>query len=354
MKTKVLSFLYKHIAKPLFFKIDPEIVHTQMVKNGILLGRHGITKAGTQALFSYQNKMLECIVDGINFKNPVGLSAGFDYNADLTQILPAVGFGFATLGTITNQPYEGNPKPMLGRLPKSRSLLVNKGFKNDGADAIIKKLTGLEFEIPIGISIGRTNSHNKMTQKESVEDICETFRKFEDSTVKHAYYELNISCPNLFGNVSFYPSKNLEDLLTAVDVLGVKKPIWVKMPIEKSDKETLVMLEVISKHSPTAVIFGNLQKDRKDQALLPEEVAKFSVGNFSGKPTFKRSNELISLTHKNYRDRFTIIGTGGIFSVKDAKEKLNRGAKLVQLITGMIFEGPQLIGEINRGLTHDR
>jgi len=119
------------------------------------------------------------------------------------------------------------------------------------------------------------------------------------------------------------------------------------MPIEKNDTEVLEMLEVIAKRCPKGVIFGNLQKDRNDPALVKEEVKKFKVGSFSGKPTYKRSNELIKLAYKHYRDRFIIIGCGGVFSGRDAWEKITLGASLVQLITGLVYEGPQLVNQIN-------
>ena len=123
------------------------------------------------------------------------------------------------------------------------------------------------------------------------------------------------------------------------------------MPINETNKETLRMLKVISKFSIKGVIFGNLNKNRNDSSLNQSEVRKFKVGNFSGKPTEKRSNELISLAYKNYKNRFIIIGTGGIFSAEDAYKKIKLGASLVQLITGMIYQGPGLISEINLGLT---
>jgi dihydroorotate dehydrogenase subfamily 2 len=295
------------------------------------------------------DKKLQQTVAGIHFANPIGLSAGFDYEAKLTQLLPAIGFGFETIGTITNSAYEGNPKPMLGRLPKSQSLLVNKGFKNPGADAIVKKLKDKSFAIPIGVSIGRTNTPT-LNQKQSIQDIINAFTTFEKSPLKHAYYELNISCPNLYGDISFYPPKNLKALLVAIDALRLQKPVFVKMPISLPDTEITAILEVIAKHSPQGIILGNLQKDRDNPALRAEEVAACAKGYFSGKPTYDRSNELIELAYKRYQKRFIIIGTGGIFSAEDAYEKITRGATLVQLITGMIFQGPQLINEINTGL----
>lgn len=346
----VIAFLYQHLLKPLFFLLDPEFAHNKIVERGELLGRFEVTRKITAGVFKVRNPVLAQKIAGINFEVPIGLAAGFDYEARLTQILPNVGFGFETVGTITNLPYEGNPRPMLGRLPRSKSLMVNKGFKNLGAEETIKKLSSLIFQFPLGISIGRTNTRKLMTQKESVEDVVEAFEKFENSKVHNSYYELNISCPNLYGNISFYPSNNLKGLLAEVEKLRINKPIFIKMPIEKTDLEVLKMLEVIADFNIKGLIFGNLQKNRKDPSLIQEEVVKFKVGNFSGKPTEQRSNQLIKLAYKNYKKRFIIIGCGGIFSGEDAYKKIKLGASLVQLITGMIFQGPQLIAQINMDL----
>ena len=347
----ILHLVYKFIAKPIFFLIDPETVHTHVVRLGEKIGSWKIIKTITKFLIYKTDSKLMQNLAGISFNSPVGLAAGFDYEARLTQALAPLGFGFQAVGTITNYPCKGNPKPMLGRLPKSKSLMVNKGFKNLGASATIAKLGKSSFEIPVGISVGMTNTLKLKTQQEAVDDITSAFNKFEKAKLNISYYELNISCPNLLGKINFYSSKNLNDLLTAIDKLNLKKPLFIKMPIEKSDHETLEMLKVISTHSPAGVIFGNLQKDRKNKAFVPSEVAKFQTGNFSGKPTYERSNALIKLTYKNYSKRFTIVGCGGIFSAKDAYTKITLGASLLQLITGIIYEGPNVIMQINFGLT---
>ena len=163
---------------------------------------------------------------------------------------------------------------------------------------------------------------------------------------------MKISCPNIIhgSNVSFYPPKNLSQLLSAVQKIKIKKPIFIKMPIELSDRDILNILNVVIKYKIPGVIIGNLQKNKNDPALVKEEVKKWKVGNFSGKPTFNRSNELIKLTYKKFGKKFIIIGCGGIFSAKDAYTKIKLGASLVQLITGMIYQGPQLIPQINLGL----
>ncbi len=347
----VYAFVYQNFIKWIFFLIYPETIHNIMVSYGEFLGRSPLAKF-LGKFFSYQDHSLHQRIAGINFDNPIGLAAGFDYNANLTQTLYLVNFGFQSVGTITNLAYEGNPHPRLGRLIKSRSLMVNKGFKNKGAAIISKKLRDLHFTIPVGVSIGMTHSKNIKAVQEAVNDVINTFRIFEKSGVKNSYYELNISCPNLVHakDISFYPPKNLDLLLSSVDKLKLKKPVFIKMPIEKTNAEVSLMLDVIVKHkSAKGVIFGNLLKDRKDPALITSEVKKFKVGNFSGKPCEKRSNELIALTYRRYglNNRLTIIGCGGIFSAQDAYKKIKLGASLVQLITGMIFQGPQLISQIN-------
>jgi dihydroorotate dehydrogenase subfamily 2 len=292
------------------------------------------------------------VIAGITFENPVGLAAGFDYKAELTQILPALGFGFETIGTITNESYEGNPLPRLGRLPKSRSLFVNKGFKNEGIDAILKKLHGSSFQIPIGLSIGKTNRPAPMTQEEAVHDVTRAFEKAEHSDIPFAYYELNISCPNLHGSVSFYPPENLDELLKQIGNLHPQKPIFIKMPITQTDDEVRAMLQVITTHPIAGVIFGNLQKDRNHPGIRKDELLKFEgkKGNFSGKPTWDRSNELIRLAYREQGRKLVIIGCGGVMSPEDAYKKIQYGASLVQLVSGLVFEGPSLVARITHKL----
>ncbi len=264
-------------------------------------------------------------------------------------------FGFQTVGTITNLPYQGNPRPRLGRLPKSQSLMVNKGFKNKGAIKIAEKLvlSGVEgFIIPVGISIGMTNSVKITSIAQAIEDITSAFRIFEKYKIKNNYYELNISCPNLINvHIDFYKSSNLKKLFDKLKNIKLKKPVFVKMPIERSNQEFLEMLRTISQFSfINGVIIGNLFKDRKSPLLNRQEVKKFKVGSFSGKPCQPKSNELIKLTYTKYKNKLAIIGCGGVFSGQDAYAKIKLGASAVQLITGMIFQGPQLISQINMEL----
>ena len=333
--------LYVWILKPILFKFDAELIHGFFIKIGQIIGKSIFTQKISSFLWNYKDSSLEQNIAGISFKNPVGLAAGFDYEGRLTQIMPEVGFGFETIGTITNSAYGGNTKPRLGRLIKSRSLLVNKGFKNLGIHKTLEKLTGKKFKMPVGLSIGVTNTSSFQNQNESILDIVKAFEVAENSKIPFSYYELNISCPNLQTNVEFYSPENLEELLNAVTKNKLSKPLFIKMPMDKTDAEILEMLKIILKYPVAGVIFANLQKNKQDPSLDQKEVAQFTKGNFSGKPTEKRSNELISLAYKICGEKLIIIGCGGIFNADDAYRKIKAGASLVELITGMIFEGPQ-------------
>jgi len=355
LKNSIIATLYQPFKKFMFL-FDAEDVHDSHTKAGKILGNYSWAKTLTAWVFKYKTPLTTKKIDGITFPNPIGLAAGFDYNGELTQILPSVGFGYQMIGTVTYEPYKGNKKPRLGRFPNSKSLLVNKGLKSLGAIAIAKKLTGLKFEHPVGISIGATNKNFEST-KDQLLDIINSFKTFEKSKVKHSFYELNISCPNTFGGEPFTNPKRLEFLLKALSKISISRPVYIKMPIDQSVDDTMSLLEVASKYSYiNGVNIGNLAKDRKNADMTKEDLEKWQTmkGNLSGKPTFKKSNQLIKAAKNKFKDRFTIIGTGGIFSPNDAMTKMNAGADLVQLISGMIFEGPQLMGLINFKLEQKR
>lgn len=335
-----IGFLYKNLLKPFLFLFDPETIHDLFLKVGNLLGSNEYTREITSTIFRYQNKKLEQNILGIKFLNPVGLSAGFDKDAQIVDILPSVGFGFTQVGTVTYKAYEGNPKPRLTRITDKKSILVYYGLKNIGAKEIIQKLKKTHNKnFPISISIGKTNSKYTSSEKAGIKDYIDCTKLIEKANVGD-FYTINISCPNTFGGEPFTTPKKLEALLKEFKKLKIKKPIFIKMPINLTWSEFDKLLKIILKYKLDGVIIGNLNKHHK-----------YGKGGLSGKPTWKLSNELISKTYQKYGNKLVIIGVGGIFSAEDAYEKIKRGASLVQLITGIIYEGPQLIGQINKELT---
>ncbi len=345
-----ISGIYRFIAYNFVFYFDSELTHEIALSVGEFCSKNRWLIAPFAFWLKPRNSKLTQVISGITFKGPVGLAAGFDYRVNLPRLLPYLGFGSGTVGTFTDRPYEGNTRPRLGRLIKSKALLVNKGFKNDGIDFAVRKLLIDDFELPVGLSIGKTNIAEVCTQELAIADIESAFKKAECSPANFNYYELNISCPNLNVDVSFYPPKNLEELLSSIDNLNLSRPVFVKMPIEKSDSEILEMLRVIVKHKIVGVILGNLARDRNNPALIKEEVDKAGKGNFSGMPTQKRSDEVIKLAYENFGEKLIVVGCGGIFTPEDAYRKIRNGASFVQMIAGLIFNGPLLPAQINFGL----
>lgn len=339
--------LYKYFFRRIIFLFDSEFIHEVTINFGQALGNSRLFINLIKGLFQVKSKSLNQDCKGIIFKTPIGLAAGFDYEAKLYNILPSLSFGFETIGTITNSAYKGNEKPRLGRLIKLNSLLVNKGFKNEGIKKIVEKLKTKKFSIPIGISIGKTNTARITTQKQAIDDIISAFKIAEQANLNTSYYELNISCPNLLVNIEFYNAQKLDELLKQVFLLNIKKPIFIKMPISKTNQEIIEIMNVIIKYPVGGVIIGNLQTDRTSEILTKEGIDKSVKGNFSGKLTENRSNELISMIYKKYGNKIIIIGCGGVFSAEDAYKKIKLGASLIQLITGLVFKGPVLVSQIN-------
>lgn len=351
----MINILYKGILKPILFTLDPELVHNLFTYKGRFLGRSSFARKLISKVLRYDAPMLSQNIAGIEFNNPVGLAAGFDYDGNLTQILESVGFGFQSIGTVTFSPYKGNSKPRLARLPISKSLLVNKGFKSDGIEKVLNtNVRGWSDSFKVGISIGATNSKECSTPQAQIEDIIKsfTFLKGHRLLSRFSYIELNISCPNVLGSGSLATPVYLEDVLKKIRGLGIQKPLFVKFQLEIEWEDAKKLVEIMVKYKVDAIIISNLLKKRDGSSILKEELemVKDLKGNFSGKPTYDLSNELIEKVYREFGGRIKIVGLGGIFSAQEAYEKIKRGASVVQLITGMIYEGPQLIGEINEGL----
>lgn len=337
----IIGFLYRNVLKHLLFLFDAEVVHDRFVKTGELLGKFKITRALTRWFFAYQNPRLEQTVLGIKFANPVGLSAGFDKDAKLTDIMPSVGFGFTEVGSITGEPCEGNPKPRLWRLPQLKSLVVHYGLKNKGCEEISARLKTKKFNLVVGTNIAKTNNIACADTETGINDYAKAFDALKDTG---DYFTVNISCPNAYGGEPFVDPIRLSALLTKLDAIETKKPIFLKLSPDIVGSKLDALLDVCVHHRVNGFICTNLTKEKKEENDIRMK------GGLSGMLVQKLSDEQISYIYKKTEGKYIIIGVGGIFSAEDAFRKIQLGATLVELITGMIFEGPQLIGEINRGL----
>ncbi len=347
------KLVYKKGLKPILFRRQPDNVHHALLKHGTTVQKSSIARSMTKKAWAYSNEpYLQQEVFGLRFTNPVGLSAGFDKNFELVPLLKSVGFGFMEGGSVTFRPCDGNPKPWFYRLPKSKSLVVYAGLANEGVEVVTERLLSYPAttftNFPINISVAKTNSKQAASETDAIEDYLGSLRHIQQAAIGDML-TLNVSCPNTYGGEPFTTPKKLDRLLARVDSLSLQKPVFIKMPAELPWDEFKKLLEVASQHSVTGVTISNLAKDR-GAAQLMDPLPNSVKGNLSGKPTFELSNDLIKKTYQAYGDKFVIIGVGGIFSAEDAYTKIKLGATLVELITGMIFEGPQLIGQINKGL----
>jgi dihydroorotate dehydrogenase len=344
-RNTVIETLYKSILKPIFFIGDPEMVHDGMVKFGSILGSNILTQKALQGFFGFSNPILKQDILGIHFNNPIGLAAGFDKNADLISTLPYVGFGFMEVGSITGKACVGNPKPRLWRLKKSKGLVVYYGLKNDGCEVLSKKIASIPHNIPVGISVAMTNCKDNLNTRNAVGDYAKAFRLLANIG---AYTTVNISCPNTEGGQPFMAPHKIDYLFDILDQIPTSKPIFVKMSPDYGFEYVDEVLDVLKKHRVHGIIATNLTKNR-DNSKIIDEIP--NVGGVSGKPVQDLSDKLVEHIYKREGNKFVIVGCGGVFNAEDAYKKIRKGASLIQMITGMIFEGPQVISQINKDLS---
>lgn len=357
----VINWKYRLVIRPILFRFNPEDVHDWFVSIGHYLGATTLSRWLTKLCLYYKNSSLQQKILGIKFENPIGLAAGFDKNGQMINIMPSVGFGFTEIGSITARPCTGNPKPRLWRLPKSKSLIVYYGLKNEGVEKVCQRLDiaqpGIaQPTIPLGISIAKTNDEKTVNNDDAIADYFFTYKTLINKNIGD-YYTINISCPNTFGGEPFTEIEQLEKLLATLHTFNNNKPLFLKMPPDISNKQLDDIIDVAQKYNIAGFVCTNLTKDRtlpNFQNLIKDDLPT-NKGGLSGKVLENLANEQISYIYSKIRhlprsQQPVIIGCGGVSSAEDAYAKIKAGASLVQLITGMIFEGPQLISEINQGL----
>lgn len=337
--------LYTRFIKPILFRFDPEDVHDSVIALGALCGRYAWSRLLVKRLFYYSHPSLHQTLLGLEILHPVGLAAGFDKNAELVDIMPSVGFGHMEVGSVTSLPCEGNPRPRLWRLKQSQGLVVYYGLKNDGVVRIHKKLFGKSHAIPLCISIAMTNCPENLDLHNAVADYVHSFKLCVDVGDS---ITINISCPNTCGGQPFMEPDALELLLSALDDIETKKPIFVKLSPDKDSHHVDALLDVIAKHRVHGIICSNLTKKRNNPRIIDVNVP--AVGGVSGKPVQDMSDELLAHVYKKTHGKYVLVGCGGVFTAEDAYRKIRLGASLVQMITGMIFEGPAVIGNIHKDL----
>lgn len=340
LKSRFICWGYKRVVRPICFCFDAEKIHRLFIRIGSILGSNSLTKNITRFLFDYQNSLLEQKIFGIKFRNPVGLAAGFDKEASMISIMEDVGFGFVEVGSLTRMECAGNTGQRMKRLIDKRSLWIYLGLNNRGSDAAFLDLRNRKFKVPYGVSVAKTNCKETVDNEIAIEDYIYTLKKFSKLA---QYFTLNISCPNAYGGQPFSSPLLFEKLMKEVVKLKLTQPVFVKISPDLTRENLDKVLEISRKYNVQGFICTNLTKKN----------TSFDNGGCSGKMLEKYSDEIVKYVYlktRNWKRKVIVIGVGGIFSAEDAYRKIRLGASLVQLITGMIFEGPALIGDINRGL----
>ena len=343
--------------RPLIFLMEPEQAHYSLKRVGVFLGKFWLTRKLTSLLMNYKHDSLNITVDGVDYKNPVGLSAGFDKDGELTKIYPHIGFGLAELGSFTGEICPGNPGKRLFRMIKSKAIVVWYGLNNEGSEKISSRLSGEDFgDLRVGINAANSNLTPEFILEDSIADYLKTMKLFKDVG---DYYDVNISCPNTQDGEPFVDKDNLDTLLTAIneEIRPISdKPIYVKLAADMTLDEINIIVDACVEHGMDGVVCTNLAKPEFNTEHRPEEypttkgLLPKGKGAMSGLPLQRISTDVVRHVYRKTQGKMTIIGVGGIFSAKDAYEKITSGANLCHMITTMIFDGPQSISEINRGL----
>ncbi|WP_339896365.1 quinone-dependent dihydroorotate dehydrogenase [uncultured Algibacter sp.] len=340
--------MYKSLLRPLFFSFDPEKIHHftfSLVKfTSKIPGFKGLFRS----LYVIEDEQLERKLFGLTFKNPVGLAAGFDKNAVLYNELANFGFGFIEIGTVTPKGQVGNPKKRLFRLKDDQAIINRMGFNNEGLEAAISQLKTNKGKLIIGGNIGK-NTDTK--PEDYTRDYLECFNALHPYV---DYFVLNVSCPNVGSHAKLNDKDYLEELIGAVQkankTFKKQKPILLKIAPDLNNNQLDEIIELVNDTNLDGVIASNTSTDRTGLKASKESLEEIGNGGLSGKPVKEKSTKVIKYLSSKSHKAFPIIGVGGIHSAKDALEKLDAGADLIQIYTGFIYEGPGLIKSINKAI----
>jgi len=334
--------------KPFFFALEPEAAHNRVTKGLSAFQKIWGAKSILKSSFCVESPRLERRVFGLTFKNPVGLAAGFDKNAEFVEELSHLGFGFIEIGTVTPKPQPGNERPRMFRLVDDEALINRMGFNNQGVDVAAGRLKALKNKnrIIIGGNIGK----NKVTPNEqAVNDYIYSFHALYPYV---DYFVVNVSSPNTPGLRDLQEKEPLTHLLNELQSLNKlkskPKPILLKIAPDLTNSQLDDIIDIVQNTKIAGLIATNTTIGREN--LKSSQGLQKETGGLSGKPLSHRSTEVIRYISQKTGNAFPIIGVGGIHSAEDALEKLNAGASLIQVYTGFIYEGPGLVKKICKGI----
>lgn len=339
-----MSKFFQKVIRPALFRMEAERAH----ELGLKALQLGLAASGR--ISDGERNEISSILGpirrfGIDFSNPLGIAAGFDKNGVVVDRLAGLGFGFVEVGTVTLEPQKGNTKPRLFRLPEDKALINRLGFNNDGAMRIADRLSKIDKRCVVGVNIGRNKA---VSNEDAVENYLRTFETVHPVA---DYIVVNVSSPNTPNLRQLQSSENLESLIRALQERNTqlgRKPLLVKVAPDLDEPAIESIVDVSDRLEVSGIIATNTTVTR--EGLKTRSPDRFGEGGLSGRPLFKRSNQVIEQIYRYSNGGLPIIGVGGIFSADDAFEKITRGASLIQAYTGFIYSGPSFPTDILRGL----
>ncbi|MDY6764304.1 MAG: quinone-dependent dihydroorotate dehydrogenase [Halobacteria archaeon] len=331
------------VARRYLFRKDPEDAHDQIIKSLEFAQRRSYLMRVLRQLYYFEDDRLSQEIMGLEFDNPLGIAAGFDKNARVPKALSSLGFGHIEIGGVTAREQEGNPRPRLFRLPEDDALINRMGFNNEGADRIARRMEEHgDLDVPVGVNIGKSKD-----SEDPVQDYLYTFRAMRE---KGDYFVVNVSSPNTPGLRNLQQKKSLKNILEAIgEENHDDKPLLVKISPDLSEEALDEVIDVADETGLDGIIAVNTTTSREN--LNTKGDVKEERGGLSGKPLRNVATRRIDYLYTKTGGEIPIIGVGGIFTAEDAYEKIKAGASLVQLYTGMVYEGPKVAKNINKGLT---
>ncbi len=337
------------LLKPLIFLMSAEKAHHFTTKTFGLLCSIPILRELIGSIFKLESPKLEKELFGLQFKNPIGLAAGFDKDGKYMQGMSKLGFGFIELGTVTPRPQNGNSKPRLFRLKEDKAIINRMGFNNEGVDFLVEKLKNYKRE---GLIIGGNIGKNKDTPNEEAHrdyKIC--FEKLYDYV---DYFVVNLSSPNTPGLRELQDKKPLRKILSGLikyrKTKLIIRPILLKIAPDLTDEQIQDVVEITEELQIDGLIATNTTIARAPLSASKQEIENIGAGGLSGAPLKEKSNNVIRKIAQLSEGRIPIIGVGGVYDGETAQEKIDAGASLVQVYSGMIYQGPFLIKRIKRYL----
>lgn len=344
--------LYARVVRPLLFLGDAERMHDRAIRAVERAGRWRAVCAAVRAWSGESDPRLEVEAAGLRFAHPVGLAAGFDKNGRGIAFWAALGFSHVEIGSVSAEPSAGNPKPRLFRIPEDGGIVVNYGLPNEGAERVAARLAGVRVSIPVGINIVNTNRGAEAPGESDEAVIADYARSVRTLEAHGDYLTLNLSCPNTRDGRAFVSDAcRVAALLDAVGEAKPRKPVLLKVAPFGSVRELEGFLKLAERADYVRGFEVNLPPGKPEGLRTPAAALARMPGAVSGKPCAARIDAAIAELFRSMdRRRYRIIGAGGVFTAEDAYRKLRLGASLVQVLTGLVYEGPGVVRRIRDGL----